>query len=213
MILSGVLGVPAQSTLLHFSPRHPLLKEGCVRGLWGLRDEGAGESSDTRNEVGGWKAGRRVHWQEEGQRKGEKALNRTHRSSALHPHLLCLAGVFHPVRDADAGEEDSACRGGFPGTLGMQAYPGPYSGHTVGLWTGLVLVKAGDERPSELGVAGTRASSFGFFSLDLNPMYLACPSHEMLSLTMCTLCGQLARVRSGVRQTLFASQLYYVLSV
>lgn len=57
---------------------------------------GAGESSDRCQWVGrleGWGC---VHWLEEGRRKKE-ALTRPHRSSALHPHLLCLAGVFHPI--------------------------------------------------------------------------------------------------------------------
>ena len=50
----------------------------------------------------GWAAGRLggVHCLEEGRRKKE-ALTRPHHSSALCPLLLCLAGVFHPIPDAN----------------------------------------------------------------------------------------------------------------
>lgn len=53
----------------------------------------------------------------------------------------------------------------------------------------MVLVKVGEERPSQLGVICTQASSFRLFSLDSNLMYLACPSLGMLSqLSLYMLC-------------------------
>lgn len=120
---------------------------------------GAGESSDRCQWAGrleGWGC---VHWLEEGRRKKE-ALARPHDSSALHPHLLCLAGVFHPICAANMVPQWDRRLVPTEEAFLMQACPGPCPGHTGGLRTGVVLVKVGEERPSQLGVPCTQASSF-----------------------------------------------------
>lgn len=91
----------------------------------------------------------------------------------------------------------------------MQACPGPCPGHTGGLRTGVVLVKVGEERPSQLGVPCT-----GFLPLltllpGSNLMYLACRFPGTLSQLLLRVCSAWAAgtSESGVRQPLFASAL------